>query len=107
MKRKYIKFNDAVKMLQKGCEIYTDRTSCAPNNPLHFYLWLGDVNAGQLHRSTIKKLIKDGIIGGTDANKHDKYKLISKWVSIKPTPAGILKETASQLDAPLKGPIND
>lgn len=76
MKRKYIKFNDAVKMLNEGWEIFTDRGfGGAPYNPLFFYLHKGDEQL-EVHHSTIKKLISEKIINSKDNESGTgKYKL--------------------------------
>lgn len=76
MKRSYIKFDDVVTLLKSGHEIFTDRGfGGAPYNPLFYRLYKGDSVIGELHPSTIKKLIKDNIIYGT--NSKSKYSLIN------------------------------
>jgi len=72
MKHSYPKFDEVSSLLKSGWEIFTRRGS-APYSPLYYHIYFGD-NSKRVHPNTIKKLIKDGVINGTDA-QHDKYKL--------------------------------
>ena len=74
MKRSFVKFETAIKMLNDGWEIFTDRGfGGAPYNPLFFKLYKGDELGGEVHHSTIAKLIKEEIIHDTSST--NKYKL--------------------------------
>ncbi|MEP2668873.1 MAG: hypothetical protein ABJH04_07755 [Cyclobacteriaceae bacterium] len=74
MKRTYIKFEEVVRKLHDGWQIYTSRGS-APYKPLYYHIEK-DGEIRNIHPMTIEKLIKDHIINGRDAD-HGKYELQS------------------------------
>ncbi len=74
--RTYVKYDTVICLLKQGWEIYTDRGfGGTPYTPLFFHLEKGKNQKKNVHHATIKKLIKNKIINGTDVT-HAKYKLI-------------------------------
>ena len=74
MKANFVKFNEAIKLLHNGWEIYTRRGS-APWSPIYFKLCFENEDSKSIHYKTIDKLIKQNVINGTDVST-GKYKLI-------------------------------
>jgi len=66
----FIKFKEAVILLNDGWEIYTSRGS-APYNALYFHLYKDGQGRKPVHFKTIEKLIKEQIINDTNGGKYE------------------------------------
>lgn len=67
-KRRYLNYEDVVNWLSNcNYKIYTDRGfGGAPYTPLFFELWDNDIKVGNIHHSTIKKLIRFQVINSKE-----------------------------------------
>lgn len=80
MRFNFLQHDQVVNFLKKDWIIYTSRREAVPGQPLlyHIYPPQGNKNGERkrIHHSTIQKLIRDGVIHGTDV-AHGKYSLIT------------------------------
>lgn len=74
--RRFIKFDETVRLLKAGWKIFTERGIMESGSPLFFILCSPeDGSEKNLHPATIKKLIKNSVIGSVESDK--KYRLLN------------------------------